>query len=156
MMRFFFPSVAAVFLLLAGCATQGQGPVTITKVNPYHLTSAQISDTPDEMIAFEQRRFLRGAVTSEDYQQRYGNYYSVFWRSETKAPATVRLDYRLGSTGAMVHRKEVQVSNPKANNVTDFQITGEEYQTKGKVTQWKVSILEQGNVVAEYRSFLWK
>ncbi|MEX2581128.1 MAG: hypothetical protein WD342_18865 [Verrucomicrobiales bacterium] len=151
-----FFSLPSLLLLLSGCATQGGGPVTITKVNPYHLQTGSIAKTADEMVEFESRRFLYGAVDSEDHKERWGNYFSIFWKSETKAPATVRLEYRQGGTGPAIHRKETFVPEPGRRNVTKFEVTGDEYRKKGKVTQWKASIVENDEVVAEYKSFLWQ
>jgi len=153
MTRLFFLGACAC---LAGCAVSASGPVAITKVNPYHLSSATILETEDPMIAFEQRRHLRGAIESADYTERYGNYFTVFWTSKTKAPAVVRLEYRQGRTGLKTLVKEVEVAAPKGSNTTKFQITGDDYRENGKVTQWKASIVEDGAVVAEYKSYLWQ
>jgi len=149
-------SACAVAAVLTGCASQaGSGPVAITKVNPVHAASGAAVTTDDAMVRFENRRIFLGAVESEEYRERYGNYISVFWRTSTKRPATVRLDYRQGSTGPRVHSKEIHVALPKSRNVTKFEIIGDEYHSLGKVTQWKASIIEEGQAVAEYRSFLW-
>ena len=108
------------------------------------------------MIDFEQHRYLHGAVEAVEIVERYGNYFTIFWKSETKAPATVRLEYRQGSTGLKVHQQEVVVAQPKRRNVTKLEVTGSDYQRDGKVTQWKASIVENGTVVAEYKSYLWQ
>lgn len=108
------------------------------------------------MLEFEPRRLLHGAVTVEDHEDRYGYYFTIFWTSETRSPATVRLEYRQGATGSQILRKEVEVSAPRKKNTTEVQIIGDEYAEGGKVTQWKVTILEAGTKVAEYKSFLWK
>ena len=52
--------------------------------------------------------------------------------------------------------KELFIADPKGNNVTKFQIVGDDFEDGGKVTQWKASVIEDGVVMAEYRSFLWK
>jgi len=107
------------------------------------------------MIDFEQQRYLYGAVENTEKAKLFGNYYTIFWKSETKSPATVRLEYRQGKTGLKVYTQEVAVSEPKRSNVTKFEVTGDDYQRDGKVTQWKASIVENGSVVAEYKSYLW-
>ncbi len=107
------------------------------------------------MLDFEQRRYLYGAVENTEKAELFGNYYTIFWKSETKAPATVRFEYRQGSTGLKVHSQELVVSEPKRSNVTKFEVIGGDYQRDGKVTQWKASIVENGSVVAEYKSYLW-
>ena len=148
-------SACVAFLLLTGCATSGSGPVVITKVNPYHLQNGPLVRTEDQMIDFEQQRYLYGAVENTERTELFGNYYTIFWKSETKSPATVRLEYRQGRTGLKVYTQEVAVSEPKRSNVTKFEVTGDDYQRDGKVTQWKASIVENGSVVAEYKSYLW-
>ena len=159
-MTFGFPknlllSIAGAALLLNSCVATS-GPVKITKVNPYHLESTLIVDTDDQMVEFEHRRHLYGAVTSEEYRAKMGQYYSVFWKSTTKQSVTVRLDYRQGGTGSQVLSKELFIAKPKRSNVTKFEVTGDEYRDGGKVTQWKASVIENGSVVAEYKSYLWR
>ncbi|MEM7699060.1 MAG: hypothetical protein AAF236_11720 [Verrucomicrobiota bacterium] len=163
-MRSFFPingsavlGLVALAFSLAGCTTpQGNGSVMITKVNPYHLSPGNYVSSEDPMIVHEYRSKLRGAIDGDDYRDRYGYYFSVFWKSETRAPATVRLDYRLAKTGPRIHTLETDVGAPEKKNVTKFEVVGEEYAIDGTVTQWRVTILEGGVEVAEYKSFLWK
>jgi len=150
-----FSLVAGTTLILCSCASTSS-PVSITKVNPYHLTTGAIVETDDRMVEFENRRHLYGAVTAEEYREKMGQYYSIFWKTSTKEPATVRLDYRQGDSGSKVLSKELFIAKPKRNNVTKFEVTGEEYREGGKVTQWKASVVENGAVVAEYKSYLWK
>ncbi len=155
------PGLMRLFLLgalcfLPSCATTSSGPVVITKVNPYHLNTFVPVKTEDEMIEFEQQRRLYGAIENSERRDRFGNYFTVFWKSKTRNPATVRLEYRQGSTGFTVHIQEVQVDKPKHSNTTQFQVIGDDYHKNGKVTQWKASVVENGSVVAEYKSYLWQ
>ena len=58
--------------------------------------------TTDPMIAFERLRVNFKAVSQYDRQQRYGHYYTFFWKSGRKTDLTVRFEYRqqrLGSYG---------------------------------------------------------
>jgi hypothetical protein len=151
--RIFFLGVCGLF---AGCTTPSGGPVAITKVNPYHLQSGPIVRTEDRMIEFEHRRHLYGAVEASERRDLDGNYYTVFWKTETRAPVTVKLEYRQGSTGLAIHTQEVVVDAPKRTNEAKFQIIGDDYHTNGKVTQWRATIIENGTVVAEYKSYLWQ
>lgn len=153
-------SLLAVLLVatlsLSGCVTDAEGPVAITKVNPYHLQPGVNVVSEDEMIVHEQRRLLHGAVDVADYTERYGNYFTVFWESKDRVPATVKLEYCHATTGPKVYSKEVRIEKPKKKNVTELHVIGEEYQTLGKVTQWRASVVENGSEVAEYKSFLWR
>jgi hypothetical protein len=154
--RLFQLSAIGALLLCSGCTTTDSGPVTITKVNPYHLQNEAPMATDDRMLEFEQLRYTRGAIESSEYWDKQGNYYTIFWKTESKSPVTVRLEYRQGKTGSEVHMEETLVAEPKRSNVTKFQVTGDTYHDLGKVTQWKASIVENGTVVAEYKSYLWQ
>lgn len=145
-----------VCALLAGCATTSDAPVAITKVNPYHLLTSKRIKTEDAMIEFEQRRHLHGAVEATEQRDRFGNYFTIFWTSKERRPVTVRLEYRQGSTGLATKVQEEHVPAPKRSNITKFQVTGDDYQRNGKVTQWKASIVDNDTVVAEYKSYLWQ
>ncbi len=153
LIRIFFLGVCG---LLTGCTTPSGGSVAITKVNPYHLQSGPIVKTEDRMIEFEHRRHLHGAVEASERRDLYGNYFTVFWKTETRSPVTVRLEYRQGSTGLAIHAQEVAVDAPKRTNETKFQIIGDDYHRNGKVTQWRALVVENGTVVAEYKSYLWQ
>jgi len=147
--------VSASFL--SSCGTVHSGPVAITKVNPYHFYAGKKDTTEDQMVSFEQRRLYHGAVDSSDYVDRYGHYFTIWWQTEQKgSPFTIRLEYRQASTGPIVHVKEMTVASAKAKNVSKFEVVGDEYSSKGVVTQWKASVVQNGTVVAEYKSFLWK
>jgi outer membrane biogenesis lipoprotein LolB len=154
--RFLLAVAASACGALAGCSVPAAGPVAITKVNPYHLQSVQRVITEDEMISFEHRRLLRGAVEATEQRDRFGNYFTIFWKTNRREPVTVRLEYRQGRTGLQVHVQETLVEKPKRANTTKFQVTGEDYHTNGKVSQWRASIVENGEVVAEYKSYLWQ
>ncbi len=141
-------------MVMFGCATSE--PVAITKVNPYHLKSTSIVATDDRMLEFEHRRHLYGAIDRSDSSKKMGKYYSVFWKTSTRSPATVRFDYRQPGTGFQILTKEIEIVRPKRSNVTKFEILGDEYKDGGGVSQWRASVVESGTVVAEYASFLWK
>ena len=153
---YLFTPLIVAFFALAGCSVPKEGPATITKVNPDHFYPGKIVKTTDKMVKFEHLRRFHGVLEGEDYSNAYGNYYSVFWVSEDQRPVVVRLDYRLGKTAYQVHSKEIIVDVPKSKNVTKFQVTGDEYKKQGPVTQWKASVLDNGEVIAEYKSYLWK
>ncbi len=147
----------AVGLALAGCSVPAaSGPVTITKVNPYHLYSIVPIRTQDPTIRFEKSRLLHGAVEFSEQRGRFGNYFTIFWKTERREPVVVRLEYRQGKTGLKTYVQEEVVDKPKRSNTTKFEIIGDDYQEQGKVTQWKASVIENGAVVAEYKSYLWQ
>ena len=146
--------------LLTSCTTSGSsgdGVVSISKVNPYHLQPGKRIETEDRMIRHEQRYHLHGAITTEDFQERFGHYYTIHWKTQQPgSPVTVRLDYTQGNTGAKVHTLEEQVVPERRSNSTKFRVTGADYETNGPVTSWKVSLIVGEQTVAESKSFLWK
>ena len=142
--------------VLTSCTTPSSGPVAITKVNPYHLQTAKVIKSEDPMIKFEQKRRLYGSIEEIERKDLYGNYFTIFWKSKARSPATVRFEYRQGGTGPTIHVQEMVVDEPKHSNTTEFRIVGDDYHENGKVTQWKASVVENGSVVAEYKSYLWQ
>ena len=146
-------------LSLVSCASNsgGSGVATITKVNPYYLQPGKRIETQDAMISFEQRHYIHGAVSSEDFLGKFGHYFTVFWKTKAKgSDYTVKLEYTQANTGPEVHVKEVQVPSAKSRNTTKLEVVGDEYNTNGPVTSFKVSLVSGGETVAESRSFLWK
>lgn len=147
----------------AGCFGVGnliaegdQAEVTRVKIEQY-LASKPVR-TEDPMIRFERRYLSWGAIDREEYQEREGQYFTVFWRlKDSRLGAVVRLEYLQAKTGPEVHIQEIAVDQPRrGNNVVDFQVTGPDFRKNGAVVAWKASILREGAVLADKRSFLWE
>ncbi|MCB1091331.1 MAG: hypothetical protein KDL87_07365 [Verrucomicrobiae bacterium] len=145
-------------LLSVSCSSTDSGGVAqITKVNPYHLKPGMWVQTEDPMIQFEQRHYLHGAVSTEDYASKFGHYFTIFWKTASKgSEVTVRLEYLQANTGPTVHTQEVAVANAKGRNTTQIAVTGEDYVTGGPVIAWKASLVSGGQTLGEYKSFQWK
>ena len=156
---FLLAGLSAAAVTLSACGTTGQnagGIARITKVNPYHLKPGEWTKTEDRMIAFEQAHRYHGAISAEEYRERFGYYFTIFWKSEAPgSPNTVRLEYTQANTGATIHVKDVPVDSAKRRNTTEIPVVGEEYLANGAVTSWKASVLSGEEVIADYRSFLW-
>lgn len=155
-----FLFLATVFLgptvVLTSCTTVNTDG-EILKVNPYHLYPGSSPQTNQEMIDFEYRRKVYGAVHSRDYAERYGNYFTVHWRTaRCDLPVTIRLQYRQAKTGPKIFAEEQIVETPTQTNTTNFEIIGDDYFSRGAVTQWKATIVQDGAVVDEFKSFLWQ
>lgn len=151
-----FPVIALSFSSCSSTSDSGS-IATITKVNPYHLQPGQRIITDDRMIAFEQVHHYHGAITAEDFVNKFGHYFSIFWKTTAKgSDVTVKLEYTQANTGATIHVKEVAVANPKSRNTTKIEVIGEEYAKNGPVTSWNASIISGGQAIAEFPSFLWK
>jgi hypothetical protein len=116
---------------------------------------ALLKPTTDSMISFERQRVNFGAVTQYDRQQRYGHYYTFFWKSGRKADLTLRLEYRQQSLGSYVQAKELHYSGVKGSVKSEFKVIGDDYADDGKVTAWRALLIENGRIVGLTQSFLW-
>ena len=114
-----------------------------------------IKPSIDRPINFEPRRINFGAVTQYDRQERQGHYFTFFWRASRKADLTVRLEYRQENLGAYVLAQEKFYSGAKGTMKSEFSVIGDDYKTEGKITAWRVVLIENGTIVALNQSFLW-
>ena len=107
-------------------------------------------------LGFERTYRLYGAITTADKNQRYGNYFDFFWRVKRPANVTVRLEYRQEKLRSFLQARELSYTNAKGNYKTEFAIIGDDYLQDGRVTAWRCLLIENGQIVAENRSFLWE
>ena len=154
----FIPLFAlAITSLFTSCSTGDKsGPTTFDSVRYYHLDLDKDVETPDPMVRFEQQHYLHGAITAEERNARQGHYYTLWWDTvDTSTPTTVRFQYRQLETGPQVHVIEVPIDSINSRNKTKINVTGQAYQTNGRVTAWRATILRNGQEVAEEKSYLW-
>ena len=144
-------------LALGACSSSVEGPGgKITKVKYYHLQPAVPAITQVQAVNFEREHYLYGAVTAEEIRNRFGHYYTIFWKLDDRTgPVTVRFDYRMANSGLKSFSKEIVVDDIRRSNITKFEVNGEEYQKNGRVTMWKVSVLRGKEELVSQQSFLW-
>jgi hypothetical protein len=149
--------MALTLCALASCSSAQRGPGgTVSKVKIYRLDPTQRLKGGDPAIRFEKQHYLYGAITHAEQMNRAGQYYNVFWKVDDRSqPVTVRFEYRQRETGLKVKTKEVEITDVRRSNVTDFQVTGEEFNTDGPVTAWRASIVRGKEQLVGYESFLW-
>lgn len=111
--------------------------------------------TTDPMIAFERVRVNHGAVSQYDRQQRYGQYYTFFWKAERQTDLTVRFEYRQQRLGSYVQARELFYPAVKGSVKSQFTVIGDDYNEDGKVTAWRALLIESGRIVGLTQSFLW-
>ncbi len=146
-----------MLLSSTSCATSDRSASAITKVKYFHLDPATRVRTYDRMISFDQSYYRYGAVDNEQLQEKVGHYYSVFWRTDDRtADVKLRMDYRHQSTGPKEYSFEIDVDKIRRRNVTKFAVVGQDYLTLGPVTAWRVTLIINGEVAGENKSFLWK
>jgi hypothetical protein len=107
-------------------------------------------------INFESRYRLHGAVTSLDERERSGNYFDFFWRAKRDADITVRFEYRQELLRSFVQAREIRYPNARGYHKTEFAIIGDDFFDDGRVIAWRCLLIENGHIVAENRSYLWK
>lgn len=114
-----------------------------------------IKPTSQPMLVFERLRVNHGAVTQFDRQQRYGHYYTFFWRSDRKSDLTLRFEYRQQKLGNYVQAKELFYPGVRGSVKSEFAVIGDDYTDEGKVTAWRAVLIENGRIVGLTQSFLW-
>jgi hypothetical protein len=138
---------------LSSCASKPQG---FTKVKIYRLNQMDRVIAVDPSIPFEQRHLLHGAVSIEEREARAGNYYTFFWKADDRTqPVKLRFEYRQSATRSAIKVQEIEITDVKRSNVTKVQVTGEGYQTNGKVLAWRASLIQGGKEIATTQSFMW-
>ena len=111
--------------------------------------------TDSPMLRFERQRINFGAVTGTDFAERAGYYFNVWWRTKRTADVTVRLEYRQENLGSFVQAKELHCRASKGTTESKFTINGDEYVENGKITAWRLLLIENGRIVGLKQSFLW-
>jgi hypothetical protein len=118
--------------------------------------SKSTSVVQDASINFERQYRLYGAVTALDQRQRFGDYFDFFWSTRRSANVTVRLEYRQEKLHAHVQAQEISYASVRGSKHTEFRVIGDDYLDYGRVIAWRCLLIEDGTVVAENRSFLWR
>lgn len=132
-------------------------PAEITRVKIEQYLAHRPARTEDPMLRFERRYLTWGAVNAEEFREREGKYFTVFWKARDPGPASVRLEYLQAKTGRTIHVQEIKLDQLKrGSNSCDFRVIGADFHDNGDVLAWKASFLRNGVVLAERRSFLWK
>lgn len=111
--------------------------------------------TVNPMIQFERQRVTYGAVNGYDRLERYGHYYNVWWRSVEPADVTVRLEYRQQNLASHVQAKEQHYTAAKGTIETKFNVIGDEYNDDGRITAWRLLLIQNNRIVGLRQSFLW-
>ncbi len=130
-----------------------------TKGGTSSETSANAKSTgvvQQASISFERHYRLFGAVTKLDQHQRFGNYFDFFWRTKRPADLNVRLEYQQENLHGHVQAQEVACGPVHGSHKTAFKVVGDDYSDGGRVLAWRCLLVEDGKIVAETRSFLWR
>jgi hypothetical protein len=166
-------SCLVLSVLLAGCATP-EGPATrLEKANvlplalddSYEFRKILLSafdpaiaepETKSEPVLFERSRRSWGAVDGMQIAQRYGNYYTVFWRTSTRSDVTLRLEYRQAGLANHVMAQERYYPDSIGSHRSTFEVTGDDFLENGRVTSWRVLLIVDGRIVGLSQSYMWR
>ena len=152
-----FIALALLATFTASCSSVSVGPGgQISKVKYYHLNPGTPVSTMDPAVQFERDHLLFGAVTKTEVTERFGHYYTIFWKvNDRTQPVKVRFEYRQANTGLEARVVEQEVTDVGRSNSSKFQVNGSEYNTSGRVTAWKVTLLRGQEELASQQSYLW-
>ena len=158
--RFSFCRLSALVLLAFGLVSCSSAVVgsggTISKVKYYYMNPGRPVNTIDPAVDFERDYHLYGAITKAEITERFGNYYTIFWKVDDRSlPVKVRFEYRQANTGLESKIQEQEVTDIGRSNQTRFQVTGSDYSSAGRVTSWKVTIIRGNEELVSQQSYLW-
>ncbi len=109
----------------------------------------------DAMINFNRAHIEYGAINGYERRQRYGHYFTFFWKSDRKTDLTLRFEYRQQNLGAFVQAKEYFIKDAKGSFKSEFTVIGDDYAEDGKISGWRAILIENGKIVGLTQSFLW-
>ena len=149
--------LAPALALLGACSSSGlQGDTVMKRPDYFYLDPNARIESADEMVRFESRYRLYGAISEEEMSAREGHYYSFPWTTtDTASAAALLFEYRQANTGALVHSLRVPLEKVRRKNVAHIEIVGEPFELNGKVTAWRATLWDGDTLVDEQTSFLW-
>lgn len=109
----------------------------------------------EQMLVFERQRVNFGAITSLDQLERRGYYFNVWWSCKRSADVVLRLEYRQENLGSYVQAKELHYRAAKGGMESQVRVIGDEYHENGRITAWRLLLIENGRALALHQSFLW-
>ncbi len=130
--------------------------VYIRKIYEF-LNDPKITKTgKDRSLEYEFKYFNHGAITKAQRYNREGQYYIVTWTNKG-APADyeLRIDYRQAKTRDQVNTVKIPYPKAKGTFKGTFSITGDNYYLNGGILSWRISVVRNGVIVDEKKSFVW-
>ena len=108
------------------------------------------------MMMYEPKYWNSGAILAKDRADRKGNIFVINWQNDGQpGDFIVRLDYRQAMSRERVMTKTQEYKNFDGYEKTVLKVTGDEYLRGGVVNSWRISIVRDGKIVAEKKSFIW-
>ena len=131
--------------------------VRFGKIYEFVNDHAKTKTGMDEALNYEFKYFNYGAVTQEQLRQRKGHYFIVHWQNSNAAPSDykLRFDYRQANAHGVVRTIELAYPKAKGPRKATLSVTGDAYESFGSVYSWRLSIVHNGVIVAQQKSFIW-
>jgi hypothetical protein len=121
------------------------------------LNDPKLTKTGDNKVIQEEFDYFNyGAVTKAQREARKGHYYIVSFTNE--GPATdlsIRMDFRQLLSRDTVNTLEVPFKGAKGDYKQQFVIAGDMYRAYGDVNSWRISVVRDGKIVAQKKSYVW-
>lgn len=130
--------------------------ISIGKIYNFLNDPAETKAGKQADLQYEFKYFNHGAVTKDQLKDRKGPYFIVNWHNDD-APMDliVRLDYRQKMTQAQVRTLEIPFEKAHGNYKATFSVTGNAYEQLGQINSWRISVVRNGVIVAQKKSFVW-
>ncbi len=108
------------------------------------------------MMMYEPKYWNHGAILAKDRLDRQGNIFVINWQNDGQpSDFVVRLDYRQAMSRERVMTKTQEYKNFDGYEKTVLKVTGDDYVKGGVVNSWRISIVRDGKIVAQEKSFIW-
>ena len=136
---------------------EADSDISLNKIYTYLNDPIRNKPVPDNaMMMYEPRYWDHGAITGKDRLGRLGNMFVINWQNDGKpGDFIVRLDYRQAMTREKVMTKTQEYKNFDGYEKTVLKVVGDEYAKGGVVNSWRISIVRDGKIVAQEKSFIW-
>lgn len=129
--------------------------VSLNKIYTFRNDRSQ-QRTGNPMLDFEKKYWDHGAILSKEIEGKQGNIFVINWQNDG-APGDfiVRVDYRQANTRERVMTKTERYQNFNGYEKTVIKVVGDDYLRGGVVNSWRISIVRDGKIVAQEKSFIW-
>ena len=147
---------AMLYLLTLLSASADNAPARVMKVLPHFLDTNGVHTINPSLY----ERDAYQAYLREHPEKRTGIRFDVQWKN--RAPVfgklTLRVELRGIVEGKLPRQRILQQDVEPTGWLgrwTSLGLTGREYRDFGEVTAWRVTLLEDNQLLAEQKSFLW-
>jgi len=129
--------------------------VSLNKIYTFR-NDRSLKATGNPMLDFEKKYWNHGAILQKEIQSKQGNIFVINWQNDgSPSDFTIRLDYRQANTRERVMTKTEDYKNFDGYEKTVIKVVGDDYLRGGVVNSWRISIVRDGKIVAQEKSFIW-